>query len=248
MKKPVSYLQTDSRWANVDYSAAGESTTIGRSGCGPTCMAMVIATWKDKSVTPVDTCAWALKHGYKAKGQGTYYSYFEPQGKAYDLKVERMNTVNLYGNSTSAVHQSAVKAIQAGNLVIACMGPGNWTSSGHFILLYETDGTMVSINDPASTKTARTYAKLSLLRGQVKYYFVCYKPEEEEMTQEQFNSMMNTYLLNLANESPSDWSKEARNWAEKNGIISGDQHGNKQYKKFCTREELVQILYNQKGR
>ena len=42
--KPISYLQTNPLWKNVDYSAKGEKTDIGESGCGPTCMAMIIAT------------------------------------------------------------------------------------------------------------------------------------------------------------------------------------------------------------
>lgn len=48
----------------------------------------------------------------------------------------------------------------------------------------------------------------------------------------------------LSKKEPSDWSKEARIWAEGQNIISGDQAGNKKYKKPATREELVQILYN----
>ena len=35
-KRPVSYLQTDSRWAKKPYRVPGESSTIGDSGCGPT--------------------------------------------------------------------------------------------------------------------------------------------------------------------------------------------------------------------
>ena len=34
-QQPVSYLQTDPRWSAKDYSARGEKTTIGASGCGP---------------------------------------------------------------------------------------------------------------------------------------------------------------------------------------------------------------------
>ena len=68
--------------------------------------------------------------------------------------------------------------------------------------------------------------------------------EVEEVTQEEFDRMMDEYLVRQSNRGPSDWSAEAREWAEKNQIISGDEQGRKQYKKFCTREELVQILYN----
>lgn len=73
-----------------------------------------------------------------------------------------------------------------------------------------------------------------------------HESEDEDMTQEQFDAMMDNYQKRLAQKKPSAWSKEAREWAEENGVISGDENGNKQYKKFCTREELVQILYNAK--
>ena len=46
-KKPVSYLQTDSRWKNKPYRVKGENATIGGSGCGPT------AAW------PTATRPWA---------------------------------------------------------------------------------------------------------------------------------------------------------------------------------------------
>lgn len=65
----------------------------------------------------------------------------------------------------------------------------------------------------------------------------------EEMTQEKFNQFMNNYLTELSKESPNAWSAAARVWAEEHGLIKGDQNGNKQYKKFATREEIAQILY-----
>ena len=43
-QQPVSYLQTDPRWSSQDYSARGEKTSIGASGCGPTAVAMVLAS------------------------------------------------------------------------------------------------------------------------------------------------------------------------------------------------------------
>ena len=66
--------------------------------------------------------------------------------------------------------------------------------------------------------------------------------EEEEVTQEQFNTMMDTYLLELAKKAPSDWSQDARLFAESKGLIKGDESG-KMYKKFVTREEMIEVLY-----
>lgn len=177
MNKPVSYLQTDPRWAATDYSTKGEKTTIGESGCGPTCMAMVISTLTGKAVTPIDTCKWAKEHGYKALNQGTYYSYFAPQGRVYGIDVKQLNGINLYKKDNTAVknfHKKALDEVKKGNMVVACMGKGLWTNSGHFVLWYGMEGSRALINDPYSTNPKRTNADLALFQSQVKYYFIIY--------------------------------------------------------------------------
>lgn len=65
--------------------------------------------------------------------------------------------------------------------------------------------------------------------------------EEEEVTQEQFNQMMNTYLSELATKPVDDWAKDAMNWAKNKGIYVGD--GNSLMpRKFLTREEFAAVL------
>lgn len=67
--------------------------------------------------------------------------------------------------------------------------------------------------------------------------------EEEEMTQAQFNTMLEQYFSDKAKKEPADWSREAREWAEQNGIIAGSGNGEKQYLAFVTREQMVMFLY-----
>ena len=66
---------------------------------------------------------------------------------------------------------------------------------------------------------------------------------DDSLTQEQFNAMMDAWLAGLAGRGANSWSQAARSWAEARGIISGNGSGEMQYQKFCTREELIQILY-----
>lgn len=172
MDRPIIYRQYDSRWGALDYSAKGESTTIAKAGCGITCTAMVIATLKDKSVTPKETAKWSKAHGYKALHQGTYYTYFKPQLAEYGIKCRQMNNTNVYGNLDASVHYEVKQELLKGNLIIAVMGKGAWTSSGHFVLAYKTDGNLVYINDPASEKSMRECNSLSVWQSQVKYYWV----------------------------------------------------------------------------
>lgn len=178
-------MQTDPRWANKDYSARGESTTIGKSGCGPTCAAMLIETITGKKFTPVDACAWAVKKGYKALNQGTYYSYFVPQFAAHGIQCERINGVSIYGSKTAAAHRDAFGLLKEGWYLIACMGKGLWTSSGHFVVVWWEDG-WVRIHDPASTATARVKGNLDTFKSQVKYYWAIdareHNKEDKDMT------------------------------------------------------------------
>lgn len=70
--------------------------------------------------------------------------------------------------------------------------------------------------------------------------------EEEPVTYEQFEAFMDRYLTDRAKRAPSDWSNEARNWAEKENIVQGNSNGEKKYQSFVTREELVQMLFRAK--
>lgn len=227
--QPVSYLQTDPRWGSLDYSAPGEKTTIRASGCGPTAMAMVLATWADPSVTPATECAWALRHGYKAPHSGTYYGYFVPAGARYDLKVYRLNLSNIYGNDRSAYHALAKDALDRGDLVIACMGKGNWTSSGHYVLVWKIDGNTIYINDPASTLSRRTRGSYALFKQQVKYYWIIEKPVSKLDTEEKEDELdmtINEFLNSMTDEQAYTLTQKANRhaatlaepeWSQKEG-------------------------------
>lgn len=186
--QPVSYLQTDKQWAAQSYAVKGEVTTVGASGCGPTAMAMVLATWADSRVTPATECAWALAHGYKALKHGTYYAYFVPAARRYGLTCTQLNGASIYGQPGSGFHETVLAAVKAGDLVIACMGPGNWTRSGHFVLLWDVDvqRDIAYVNDPASTLARRTRGSWKLFKSQVKFYFRIKRPKAVTIPKEEF--------------------------------------------------------------
>lgn len=72
------------------------------------------------------------------------------------------------------------------------------------------------------------------------------KEDDDMITQVQFNQMMNTYLSELAQKDDAAWGTEweaAKQWAESNGIILGDENGNKQYRAWSTRQAMVLMLY-----
>ena len=249
-ERPVSYLQTDPRWRSLDYSAPGEKTTIRASGCGPTAMAMVLATWADPKVNPATECAWALAHGFKAPHSGTYYGYFVPAGARYGLTVTRLNGTSLYGNAKSPLHHQVKEALDRGCLAIACMGKGNWTSSGHYVLVWGISGRTVFINDPASTRPARTRGDYDLFKTQVKYYWIIEKPEKEdddmdinkllnEMTDEQAYTLLMKANRHANALAEPEWSKKEGHWkrAAEAGIVDGTGP-----ERPVKRDELIAVL------
>ena len=67
--------------------------------------------------------------------------------------------------------------------------------------------------------------------------------KEMEMTQGQFDTMMDNWLARQAEKAPGTWSKDDRVWAEQNGIILGNARGKMMYGAFCTREQMVAFLH-----
>lgn len=182
MIKPVDYKQTDSRWGSNTYAADGETSTIKSAGCGPTALADVLAALVSPYIDPLTTASWARQHGHKVYKSGTSYSFFVPCAAEYGVKVRRLNTSNVYGRTKAAVHAQALEELRKGNWVIACMGKGNWTKSGHYVVAYGYKDGMVYINDPASTKAARACNTWALFTSQVKYYWVVEVPDQIKQT------------------------------------------------------------------
>lgn len=251
--RPVSYFQTDARWKNISYSARGESTTIGRAGCGPTAMAMVLATWVDKSITPRTEAAWALAHGYKYPHQGTAYTYFAAAAKRYGLTCKQITPAYIYGNANSPYHAQVKAALDNGDLVIACMGKGLWTSSGHYVLVYGISGNVVYINDPASSRAVRTQGSYALFKRQVKLYWIIKNPkkgDEVDMTKEEVLDLIKSEVasqLGLVQDAQAkkdraaepDWSKKEGHWqrATEKKITDG-----KEPERAAKRDEVIAWL------
>ena len=228
MIKLNNYQQCDSRWAQIDYSAKGERTNICESGCGPTSMAIILSFFLKREVLPTETCSWALRNGYKAPKQGTYYSFFEACAKAYGLEGKQLNRINLRKNPNEKIHSDVLAALMQGDLIVACMGPSNWTKRGHYIVLYNIDvkRDIAYVSDPASTKENRVRGSWELLKKEVKYYFIIRKGGQKEMSEKTNNT-----------KEPSSWAKEAWEKATEKKIFDGtNPKGN------ITREQVAVVL------
>ena len=63
-----------------------------------------------------------------------------------------------------------------------------------------------------------------------------------KLTDEQILELANRLTEVLGKQPPSDWSEDAREWAEDEGYIKGDENGDKQYKAWVTREQMAVFM------
>ena len=117
----------------------------------------------------------------------------------------------------------------------------------HIGLCESCDGAYVTtIDGNTGTASESSGGQVMRRRRHKKYILGVIRPAdeaEEEMTQQQFDAMVESYLARRGELEPSAWSEEAREWAETRRILSGDERG-MGYQRLCPREEMVQMLYN----
>lgn len=148
----VYYNQFDARWKDKPYGRTG---TIGRSGCGPTSLSIVVSSLTGKSVDPVQMSNWAYLNGYYCEGAGSFHTLIPEGAKHFGLNVE---------GCTANEPQRIVDALAQGKLVIAIMAKGHFTNNGHFIVLRGvTSDKKILVADPASKKRSEEKWDLSII-------------------------------------------------------------------------------------
>lgn len=128
-------MQWDERWGYTKYS--GE--LFGISGCGPTCLSMVaIYLTGDTSLNPSVVAEFAKKNGYVSFGNGTSWTLFS----------EGAEKLGLESTELPLVEQRIIDNLRAGNPVVCAMGPGDFTTTGHFIVMTGYEDGKIKVNDP----------------------------------------------------------------------------------------------------
>ena len=134
----VYYSQIDSRWKNHPYpaDAAGyRDKTVGTSGCGPTCAAMVVSSSKEV-IRPDTMCDLSREQGFRVAG-GTSDALFPFVAQKWGLEYKRLS-------SSYEAHDYCKK----GWFVVICCKAGLWTTGGHFILAVGATDSEIEIYDP----------------------------------------------------------------------------------------------------
>ena len=179
LNKCVHYLQWDKRWKNVKYSTHTSSQTIGNSGCGPSAMAQIMATFIDAKITPVEMCALAVANGYRTHSNGTAWGFFEFVFKHFTGFKKFVKTGSV---------ETLKAALAQGALAVCSMNSNDnnfWTKGGHFITAigFDDDG-YIYANDPNKSSAPRKQKK-DKFKSCMKQAFIFW-PEAKEETADPF--------------------------------------------------------------
>ncbi len=126
------FSQCNGSWANIPYTTTGQickesdgsASTIGTSGCGPTSLATVLKNF-GKDVDPAKIASLVIQNNGRVCGVGTYSTTLDKIARDYGMKTTGLNN-----------YAAALQRVKDGGVIIASMGPGIFTSGGHFIVIY----------------------------------------------------------------------------------------------------------------
>ena len=138
-------LQWDERWGYGEY---GDSI-IAVSGCGPTALSMVVAgVTGNNEVTPYQIARYAMEQGYYVKGTGTSWDLMRSGCEYFGIKASEV-----------PLNENAVaRELKMGNPIICSMRPGDFTTTGHFIVLTGYEDGKIQVKDPNSKeRSGRTW-------------------------------------------------------------------------------------------
>ena len=149
------FLRWDQRWGYQLYG----SDVAGITGCGPMCLSM--AAWhltRDDAFSPDRMLAFASENGYYVPGSGSSWTLISEGAVKLGFHVTEL-----------PLDEGRIrKALDQGLPVICAMGPGDFTTAGHFIVLTGREEGGFRVNDPNSRQNSERIWTYSEISGQIR--------------------------------------------------------------------------------
>lgn len=154
------FYQWDKRWGEKSYGG----NKMKKNGCGPTCLSMVWCGLTGKTKwNPYEVAKMAEKKGFYVPGVGS----------SWELMTEGAKEMGMHGEVLSFDEDQIRRVLKNGQPVICAMGPGDFTTEGHFIVLTGiTDEGKILLNDPNSKENSEKDWELEQIMGQMRNLWV----------------------------------------------------------------------------
>ena len=152
-------LQWDERWGYALYS----DDMIAVNGCGPTAIAMVASGLTgDNTITPYKVAQFSAENGYYAGDSGT----------SWTLMTDGAQQFGIHGEELGLSEDAVFSALENGHPIICSMRPGDFTTTGHFIVLTGVEDGKIRVNDPNSRVRSEKLWDYSRLEYQINNLWV----------------------------------------------------------------------------
>jgi len=149
------FQQWDRRWGYFSYG----SGVLGITGCGPTCLSMVIVGLTGNTdATPAAVADFSTQNGYYVAGVGT----------SWDLMTAGAQSYGLSSLEVGLSEEEMAAQLSSGHPIIASLGPGDFTTNGHFIVIKGYENGSFTVNDPNSKKRSGESWQYSVLAPQIR--------------------------------------------------------------------------------
>lgn len=156
------FLQWDPQWGCLEYGGKCAALT----GCGPVCLSMAAYYLTgDKAYSPDKMIGFAKKGGYYAPGSGSSWTLISEGGVELGFEVTELPLVK----------SRIFRELEAGWPIICAMGKGDFTTSGHFIVLTGVEDGLLRVNDPNSRANSEKLWKFEDIEGQFRNLWVIQK-------------------------------------------------------------------------
>ena len=148
-----SLYQTDPAWADHPYAGG----TVEKNGCGPTCLSMVyVALTGRVDLDPARMADLSERGGHTSGGM-----------TSWTLMTDGAAELGLSSEELPADADAVREALRSGRPVICSVRPGDFTTTGHFIVLAGmTESDQVIVRDPNSAERSSHPWDLERVLGQ----------------------------------------------------------------------------------
>lgn len=149
------FIQWDDRWGYRTYGGDFFAVT----GCGPTCLSMIQCGLSGKAKwNPYQVAQMADKQGFYVKGVGSSWDLMKTGAQKLGLEVHEV------ADNAAQIQETLL----AGMPIICSVEPGDFTYTGHFIVLanINNDGT-IKVLDPNSKINSEKSWELDRLIPQI---------------------------------------------------------------------------------
>lgn len=149
------FMQWDQRWGYMKYG----SDVAGLTACGPVCLSMAaVYLTGDAAYSPDAMIRFANDNNFYVPGSGSSWTLISEGGKKLGFQVTEL-----------PLDENRIrKCVEADIPVILVVGPGDFTTSGHFLVITGYENGKFRLNDPNSKANSQKLWAYEDIKGQIR--------------------------------------------------------------------------------